>query len=88
LEHVVVAEELLGRHLLDGETVHHRNGVVRDDFRSENLELWTRPNPAGIRVGDALAWAGGIFERYGEGGGIRTDRSANAKVDVGAVYVL
>ena len=54
-EHILVAEDLLGRYLLDGETVHHRN-CVRDDNRPEKLELWTRPQPAGIRVSDALAW--------------------------------
>lgn len=48
-EHILVAEELLGRYLLDGETIHHRNGV-RDDNRPENLELWTTPQPSGIRV--------------------------------------
>ena len=53
-EHILVAEELLGRYLLDGETVHHRNDI-RDDNRPENLELWTRPQPAGIRVSDALS---------------------------------
>lgn len=62
-EHILVAEELLGRYLLVGDTVHHRNGV-REDSRPENLELWTRPQPAGIRVSDAIAWAPEIIERY------------------------
>jgi len=29
-----------------------------------NLELWTRPQPAGIRVSDAIAWAREILARY------------------------
>lgn len=49
VERILVTEELLGRLQLDGETVHHRNGV-RDDNRPEHLPLWTRPQPAGIRV--------------------------------------
>jgi len=41
------------RYLVAGESVHHINGV-RHDIRSENLELWTRPQPAGTRVSDAI----------------------------------
>jgi hypothetical protein len=62
-EHILVAEGLLGRYLMDDETIHHRNGV-RDDNRPENLELWTRPQPSGIRVSDAVAWARDVLARY------------------------
>ena len=62
-EHILVAEELLGRYLQPGESVHHRNGV-RDDNRPENLELWTRPQPSGIRVSDAIEWAFTILDLY------------------------
>src|SRR5262249_14819178 len=62
-EHILVMEELIGRHLASDETVHHRNGV-RDDTRPENIELWVKPQPSGIRVQDATAWAWEILGRY------------------------
>lgn len=62
-EHILVVEQALGRYLRTDEAVHHRNGV-RDDNRIQNLELWTRPHPAGIRAADALAWAHEIIARY------------------------
>ncbi len=60
---ILVAECLLGRYLADGESVLHINGV-RDDNRPENLELWTRPQPAGIRVSDAINRARSIYDQY------------------------
>jgi hypothetical protein len=65
---------ILGRHLLPAENVHHRNGV-RDDNRPENLELWTRPQPTGIRVSDAVSRAHEILALYA---GV-TDTSNNAQ---------
>jgi HNH endonuclease len=64
-DHILVMERVLGRYLLPQESVHHVNGV-RDDNRPENLELWTSPQPVGIRASDALAWAREIVARYGD----------------------
>lgn len=65
MQHRKVMQELLGRALLPTENVHHKNGV-RTDNRPENLELWSRSQPAGQRVQDKVAWAREMLALYGD----------------------
>lgn len=55
LEHVLVMEQHFGRRLVDGENVHHKNGI-RHDNDLGNLELWLVVQPTGQRVEDLMKY--------------------------------
>lgn len=55
LEHVDVMERQLGRRLVNGENVHHKNGIKHDNDPG-NLELWLIMQPTGQRVTDLMAY--------------------------------
>jgi hypothetical protein len=62
-EHRIVMEQMIGRELLQSESVHHKNGV-RNDNRIQNLELWSKAQPAGQRVEDKVEYALEILRVY------------------------
>lgn len=63
LEHTFVMSEYLGRPIMPGETIHHKNGV-RDDNRIENLELRSHQHGMGARVSDMVEFCTDYLRRY------------------------
>ncbi|HRR37145.1 MAG TPA: HNH endonuclease [Clostridia bacterium] len=58
-EHRIVAEQLLGRELLPGETVHHIDGDKRNNDPSNILILESQSEHAKLHMRERKFWNGG-----------------------------
>ena len=62
-KHRLVMEQILGRPLLESESVHHKDGDRANNHPS-NLELWSTAQPASQRIEEKVDWAYWLLAMY------------------------